>query len=522
MHLRGVAAAVVLLVGVAAPRWADATVSTSTRTVTYSPTVNTTVFAVTYPFIDRDHLLVTKITEATEAEVTLVQGTDYVVTLPRGSTQGYITTTVAVTSAYTIVIERVVDATQETSFRTQGAFRPGSIEDALDKLTMIVQQLISGEAEDATSAVATHVAQSDPHTQYTKLLGRSGGQSVSGGTATGENLTLKPNAAATNGSILLGAGNSAFLAASDRLGLGTATPTKSLETTDGVLLDTGGSYSGVSIEDGKIKTLDSTGVLTLDAYSGNASGEIRIYGTTHATNPQQIRLGADILTIENEAFSGSMATFDADADLITLVDNVLISSSSVLVPTTLTMSGTLVGSAPTIYGGSASGDDLQLVSSSDATRGSLIFGYAGTFLYDDINVRLGIGDATPDTTLDVIGNAHFDGEISNPDTNDSIYLNDSVRFGVCAVAAGDQTPSVAGCSILTIPANAGPTAITDLDDPQVGQIVHICGTSATNSSTLADSGNFALTGAMTFGVDDCLTLWVQADNDYLELSRAVN
>ena len=71
------------------------------------------------------------------------------------------------------------------------------------------------------------------------------------------------------------------------------------------------------------------------------------------------------------------------------------------------------------------------------------------------------------------------------------------------------------------PATAA-TAITDLDNPIVGSIVCIIGGSATNSSTIADSGNFALTAAFTAGVKDTLCLYVQADNDYIELSRADN
>ena len=66
------------------------------------------------------------------------------------------------------------------------------------------------------------------------------------------------------------------------------------------------------------------------------------------------------------------------------------------------------------------------------------------------------------------------------------------------------------------------TAITDLDNPVVGSFVTIIGGSATNSSTIADSGNFSLAGAFTAGLNDTLTLYVVADNNYAEVSRADN
>lgn len=70
--------------------------------------------------------------------------------------------------------------------------------------------------------------------------------------------------------------------------------------------------------------------------------------------------------------------------------------------------------------------------------------------------------------------------------------------------------------------DSGATAITDLDNPTVGKMVYLTGGSATNSSTIADSGNFNLTAAMTLGLDDVICLYVQADNDYIEMFRSNN
>lgn len=104
----------------------------------------------------------------------------------------------------------------------------------------------------------------------------------------------------------------------------------------------------------------------------------------------------------------------------------------------------------------------------------------------------------------------------------AVELSTALDLNACTIAADDTTPDVTGCTWLTTSANSGATAITDLDNPVVGALYCIIGGSATNSSTIADSGNFALSGAFTAGLDDVLCLYVQADNDYIEISVSDN
>lgn len=107
-------------------------------------------------------------------------------------------------------------------------------------------------------------------------------------------------------------------------------------------------------------------------------------------------------------------------------------------------------------------------------------------------------------------------------TEPTIYLEGAVKQKACTIADGDATPDVTGCRVLTTSANTGATAITDLDNPVVGAVYTIIGGSATNSSTIADSGNFNLNTAFTAAVDDVIHIYVQADNDYIELGRVDN
>lgn len=101
-------------------------------------------------------------------------------------------------------------------------------------------------------------------------------------------------------------------------------------------------------------------------------------------------------------------------------------------------------------------------------------------------------------------------------TTSSGYVLTSGRY--LTIAADDTTPDVRYSSDFITSANTGATAITDLDNPTIGQVVCITGGSSTNASTIADSGNFNLGVARTLNLDDRLCVKVQADNDYVEIS----
>ena len=85
----------------------------------------------------------------------------------------------------------------------------------------------------------------DDHTQYAACDGRAGGQSLTGGTEDGDDLTLQSTAGSTKGSILFGA--SAYDEVNDRLGIGTAAPAVALDVVgDGAItgnLDVAGTIT---------------------------------------------------------------------------------------------------------------------------------------------------------------------------------------------------------------------------------------------------------------------------------------
>lgn len=113
-------------------------------------------------------------------------------------------------------------------------------------------------------------------------------------------------------------------------------------------------------------------------------------------------------------------------------------------------------------------------------------------------------------------------ETISPTLEGNWTFNNTVANEVLTISADDVTPDVSSGNVFITSANTGATAITDLDNPTAGQFVTLVGGSATNSSTIADSGNFNLTASWTAGLDDVLVLFVQADNDYIEVFRANN
>jgi hypothetical protein len=351
-----------------APIPSAATVTTTVTSVTYTGSGGST-FTITFPFLLTAHIVVTRITIADSTELVFVEGVDYTISRT-GATGGTVTTTSPVTSSYQIQIERTVPITQTTNFRTQGRFSPGSHEDAVDKLTMIIQQLGSDvvQSQDTADALSTHIGSADDHTAYFRLAGRSGGQNARGGTAAGENLTLQSTAHATKGFIYFGTA-SAYDQTQDFFGIGDLTPDYDLDIAGDIFI-TGSAYLPTIYG-----SIVSGGDLTLLSTSHATKGHLYI-GTASAYDETQDKLLLGKLT-HDALFTGELEV-------------------------------TTAAKTPIIQGSTASGGDLQLKSSTHATRGSIILSTSATgVVVDDVNYRLGIGTAAPSDDLHVAGGALF-------------------------------------------------------------------------------------------------------------------
>jgi hypothetical protein len=120
------------------------TLSTTTNRIAYAGDGATAAFAVPYPFLANAHVQAI-LRAAGGAEMVWTEGTHYTLAGAGQPAGGTLTAKAAPVdfrpkAGETLVIRRVVPATQETDYPEGGAFPAKAHEDALDKLTMLVQQ----------------------------------------------------------------------------------------------------------------------------------------------------------------------------------------------------------------------------------------------------------------------------------------------------------------------------------------------------------------------------------------------
>jgi len=142
------------------------TISSTTSKHTYSGNGSTTEFAFSFPILDESHLKVQVksssgvVTDQTITTHYTVSGTGNT----SGSTDyssGTVTFLSAPASGSTVIIKRNVPATQEVDYLENDTFPAETHEDAIDKLTMSIQQLKEGldRSFKVDSAVSTTIGE---------------------------------------------------------------------------------------------------------------------------------------------------------------------------------------------------------------------------------------------------------------------------------------------------------------------------------------------------------------------------
>lgn len=131
------------------------TVNTTSNKIRFDGNGSTTSFDTDFTFFESDELVVIY-TDADGVDTTWTEGSDYTVTGGNGST-GTVVATTAPASSTTLTILRSLDPLQELDLLRQGAWDPSEVEEALDKIVMMVQQVIELNSRALVTA-ATDVA----------------------------------------------------------------------------------------------------------------------------------------------------------------------------------------------------------------------------------------------------------------------------------------------------------------------------------------------------------------------------
>lgn len=150
------------------------TVSSTTAKVSYSGNGSTTAFTVSFYFLLTSDLKVT-LRKADGTEVVKTISTDYTVTGAGVSSGGTVTMGTAPASGETLVIQRNVPLTQLVDYQPNDPFPANTHEQALDKLTMEIQQLNEALARSikvsTTNTITSVEFTVDATTRALKVLG---------------------------------------------------------------------------------------------------------------------------------------------------------------------------------------------------------------------------------------------------------------------------------------------------------------------------------------------------------------
>lgn len=148
-------------------------------------------------------------------------------------------------------------------------------------------------------------------------------------------------------------------------------------------------------------------------------------------------------------------------------------------------------------------------------------------------VRLKCGNATNAPTIAASGKFSLLTAAWNPSVGDIITLQKrsdgkfielarhTAVSQAIVIAADDTSPDVSDGDTFVTSANTQATAITTLDNSEAGIVYTIHGGSATNATTIANSGNFVLTAAITLTVGTWIKLVKSSVNGkFYEIQRS--
>jgi len=362
------------------------------------------------------------------------------------------------------------------------------------------QSAAAGDLIDHGAAITALSLLDDDHTQYALLAGRSGGQTMIGGSAAGEDLHFQTTSDATKGTYFFDELTNGFMKIAGGSGGVSISSSVSLTTEVSGLLPVGNGGTG----------LDSSGVTDGQLLIGSDVGNGFVLATLSGTaNEINITNGAGTITIgipSSPVFGGAPTISDftnmghdhSDVANGNTIGHAVLTG---LAADDHTQYALLAGRAggQTLIGGTGAGDDIHLQTTSDGTKGS--------YFLDEL------------TTNGFVKTGGANGELS---VSASVALGSDVS-GVLPVANGGTGQNWSAGAQYSLPYFTGVGTMGLLGPGSPGQVVGISGggvlsylnvvagvSSVTAGTGLTGGG----TGAVTINIPSTLScgLDIQADS----------
>jgi hypothetical protein len=166
----------------------------------------------------------------------------------------------------------------------------------------------------------------DDHTQYTLLAGRSGGQTIRGGTLSGNSLTLTPNSAATNGSVIITS------ATTGGVGTGALSVAGGISVGDKLYVSRSG-FGNIDIHGTTGNIITSSTAIGLTATTGNltllaSAGNVVVTATAGTMTLSTTGANGITLTPGNNTITSGNLTFNNLTNTIAATGSLTLSSTS--------------------------------------------------------------------------------------------------------------------------------------------------------------------------------------------------
>lgn len=175
------------------------------------------------------------------------------------------------------------------------------------------------------------------------------------------------------------------------------------------VIDISASYAGQS-------SITTLGTITSGVWNGTAIANANLANSSLTVGSTNIALGATstilagLTSVTATTFTGALTGVASGNELpLTFSTGLTRATNTITVDLSTGMSG-----GQSVIGGTASGDDLTLSSTSNGTKGSIFF---GTSNYDETTNQLNIINSSQDTALTATGNANSSFQINITNSN---------------------------------------------------------------------------------------------------------